>query len=923
MSSSHDDPQALWAAFLTDAGTKLSRILAALADASDPALLGAAAGELFALRTGAHLLDLEPIARVAGAMERAFDRLAARSRSPRAGELETALPAGPPVDPLAGPLAAAATALARAFAELAKPDASGAHASAAPLDDATARLTAALAGEIAPPSPATDGPAAAPVDDTTWIPQVDDDLIDPFIDEANERLEGLSSKLLLLEESPHDAELVRALFRDLHTIKGSSGFVGLAKMNRLAHAAEDLVGQVRDGSRAADRSLIDALLATVDGLRAILDRAVARRPIEIDLAPILRRLHDPDARVPGAKEIGERPHGAIPEPAVAHPTVDAQSPAGALPTPGVAAPKQTLRVDFDKLDLLLNLVGELVLNRASLHGGVASFTALGRELDSQLHHARRSLRSRSGSRLSLIDQKWLDDLGRVERVFGELSHDLSVTAARLDHVASELRDQVMKLRMLPIARVFNKYHRTVRELAHTLGKSVHLEVEGADTELDKVLVEQLDDPLLHLVRNAVDHGCEMPDVRAAAGKPAEATLTLRAYHRGSQIFVEVADDGAGIELPRLRKSAVEKGLCNEAEIAAMDDRTVLDLIFRPGFSTATRVSEVSGRGVGMDVVRETITRLKGSIDIASTPGRGTTFTLRLPLTLAIIQVLVVRVGGCDLAIPLDAVKRTFFQRTIDLRHVHQRPVLMLDDEEVPLVPLAPALGLEAAAVVDEEFPVILVEALGESFALGAERLVGKQEIVIKTLGDLLEEAPCVAGATLVGDRVVLILDVPQVIQQGMRCFAGAAAATTAPSTERSAIAVPPSAESPTRRMRVLVAEDSDLIRESLKRLFEHHAYEVTVAHDGAEALAIATREARPFDAVCTDVMMPNLDGYDLTRSLRKSARYRQTPIIMITARGEQIDRVRGFDAGVDEYFIKPLDHGEILRAIARHLRRAP
>jgi two-component system chemotaxis sensor kinase CheA len=252
-----------------------------------------------------------------------------------------------------------------------------------------------------------------------------------------------------------------------------------------------------------------------------------------------------------------------------------------------------------------------------------------------------------------------EELSRVERVFHEVTQDLDSASGRLDHVAGELREQVMKLRMLPIGGVFRKYHRTVRDLANALGKKARLELVGEDTELDKILVEQLDDPLMHLVRNAVDHGIEMPDRRVAAGKPAEGLVRLRAFHRGNQIVIEIQDDGGGMDPAKLRRKAVEKGLVTAAEAETLDDKETLDLIFRAGFSTAARISEVSGRGVGMDVVRNAIvSRLKGEIDLTSTPGQGSTFTLRLPLTLAIIQVLLARIGGETFAMPLDVVTRT-------------------------------------------------------------------------------------------------------------------------------------------------------------------------------------------------------------------------------------------------------------------------
>jgi two-component system chemotaxis sensor kinase CheA len=465
--------------------------------------------------------------------------------------------------------------------------------------------------------------------------------------------------------------------------------------------------------------------------------------------------------------------------------------------------------------------------------------------------------------------------------------------------------------MLPIGRVFTKYHRTVRELSHTLGKRARLEIAGAETELDKVLLEQIDDPLLHLVRNALDHGIETPQERAAAGKPEEGVLTLAARHRGNQIVVEVSDDGAGIDPQKLRNKALEKQLVAPDELAAMDDKTVLDVIFRPGFSTAARVTDVSGRGVGMDVVRDTITRLSGSIEINSVPGRGTSFTLKLPLTLAIIQVLLVRVGGEDYALPLDVVERSMAVRAEQIHRVLDREVLILaNGDQVPLLWLADTLELERALTTDAEVAVVLINAGGETFALAIDRLGEKREIVLKTTGDLLQQIPCAAGATLIGDRVALILDPVQVVQRGLQRKGAPPRLPTMPAVK-----------SARTRPRVLVAEDSDVIREALKRVLEAHGCDVLAARDGAEALAIAERETDPFDLISTDVMMPVLDGYELTRRLRAHPKHRHVPIVMVTSRSEHIDRVRGFDAGVDEYLVKPLDSGELVRALERHVRR--
>jgi two-component system chemotaxis sensor kinase CheA len=459
--------------------------------------------------------------------------------------------------------------------------------------------------------------------------------------------------------------------------------------------------------------------------------------------------------------------------------------------------------------------------------------------------------------------------------------------------------------MVPVSGVFRKHVRTVRDLAANLGKRARLELEGDDTELDKLLVEALDEPLMHLVRNAVDHGLEVPDKRAAANKPAEGVVKLIAAHRGNQVEIRVSDDGRGLDPDKLKAKAREKGLITEAEADGMDDRTARELIFRAGFSTAATVSEVSGRGVGIDVVRQTIvTRLKGTIDVESTIGQGSAFVLKLPLTLAIIQVVVARAGGETFAIPLDVVQRVLSVPPSEVALVGDREVCVVRGKHVPLIRLDVVLELDAAH--EGDLQLVLVEQGGVTYALVCEHLLGKREIVIKSLGKLLAGVPCVAGATLLGDRVALILDVPAVIQRALARPAGAPRRVARASQSGAAAST-----------QILLVEDSDIVRESLRRILADAGYLVTVAIDGAHGLELA--RSRRFDLISTDVMMPRMDGYELTRALRAMPEYANTPIVMVTSMGERIDRVRGFDAGVDEYITKPHDRTQLLRAVRKLL----
>jgi two-component system, chemotaxis family, sensor kinase CheA len=799
----------------------------------------------------------------------------------------------------------ALTALEQAAEKLGHGDASGARVDESELL-AWAEALGAGARRGAPlverEAPALEPEAALPAGElaeSRWEPQLADDMIAAFLDECVERTEALAGRLLALEQRA-EPELINEIFRDLHTLKGSSAFAGLKKLNRVAHLAEDLIGELRDGRRVADRALVDVMLETLDVLRAIVERARAREPIDIDVRGLLARLKDPSAL-------------AAAGPAVAPRLEDAAAPASAAPARTAAVSQATLRIDFEKVDLLLNLVGEVVLARGKLTATAEAQGALLREV-AQLRKKLGVLlgepAAKNGGKPAskLSPSQLVDELQRTERVLRETYGELDSTLGGLRLAVGQLRDNVMKLRMVPIARLFTKYQRTVRELSHKLGKQVKVELVGEETELDKVLVESLEDPILHLVRNAVDHGIETPERRAAAGKVPVGTVRLSAEHRGGQIAVTIEDDGAGMDAATLRRKAVQKSLISPEEAELLSESESLQLIFLPGFSTTATVSDVSGRGVGMDVVKDAISRLKGSIHLASTPAQGSTIELRLPLTLAITQVLTARVGGGELvAVPLDAVVSAQAVEGKDMEVVADGTCLRVGGELVPIVPLAQVLGLDSETTLGEgqEAAVVVVELGNDRLGLLVEQVLGRHEVVIKSLGPLLAAAPCAAGATLIGDRVLLVLDLADVAERARHPRAADQA-------------VRPKAR-PSRRARVLVAEDSPIVREGLRRELSAAGFEVVTAVDGSEALELA--RSQTFDAVSTDVMMPKMDGYDLARALRKDPRYQATPIVMVTSKDARIDTLRGHDAGADAYLTKPTDPRRLVATLDALLRR--
>jgi two-component system chemotaxis sensor kinase CheA len=785
-----------------------------------------------------------------------------------------------------------------AFQQLANADKSGARVENLPITERVEALhgvgpavASAPKRFVPPPAAFEDAAEASGVAAFVWTPAVDEDMVELFFDEAGERVEALAGKLVEIERRPDDADLLRDVFRDMHTVKGSSAMVGLSPVNQLAHAAEDLVGQIRDSGRAADGPVVDALLAALDALRDMLGQARAGAPVTVDPGPVVARLRNPGAPVIASPKVAVAMASAAPA-AVAH-----------------DAARATIRVDFDKLDRLLNLVGELVLGRDELRHAVDSLFAISSELAADRGVVKRVATARGSTGPAL--QKGLasltEELSRVERVLADLSMELDRGTDRLDAISDELREEVMRLRMVPVAGVFRKHVRTVRDLSASLGKRARLELVGDDTELDKLLVEAVDEPLMHLVRNAVDHGLETSEARVAAGKPAEGVVRLAASHRGNQVEIRVSDDGKGLDPAKLRAKAVEKGVITQQEADNMEDADARMLIFRAGFSTAAQVSEVSGRGVGMDVVRTTIVqKLKGTIDVESTPGQGSAFVLKLPLTLAIIQVIVARAGGETFAIPLDVVKRVIAIKPKDIEMIGDREVCVVREKHVPVIRLEQVLELDDATDASD-LQLVLIESGGASYALVCDQLLGKREIVIKSLGPLLGNCECVAGATLLADRVALILDVPAIVARALAQPGGVRRVT-----KRSAGGA--------TGAHVLLVEDGDIVRESLRRLLVDAGYVVTTAVDGQHGLELA--KLRRYDLVSTDVVMPRMDGYELTRALRAMPEYAETPIVMVTSMGERIDRVRGFDAGVDEYITKPHDRTQLLKAVRKLLGHA-
>jgi two-component system chemotaxis sensor kinase CheA len=527
------------------------------------------------------------------------------------------------------------------------------------------------------------------------------DVLREFLIESNENLNRLDSEIIELEQRPHDKPLLASVFRTIHTIKGTCGFLGLPLLERIAHQAENLLSLVRSGEMELSEIRVAVVLECVDAIRKILaniEAVQAEGPDEYE--GLMLRL---------AAAVSSTADVPIPSP----PTADS---APAEAERSSAASESAIRVDVGLLDKLMNLVGELVLARNQ----VLQFTTQ-------------------------------QDDGA-----------LNATSQRLNLITTELQENVMKTRMQPIGVVWKKLPRLVRDTAHACGKMVRLEMDGDGTELDKTIIEAIKDPLTHVVRNCCDHGIETSEIRVHAGKPPHGTVSLKAYHEGGQVNIEVADDGGGVDVARVKAKAVEKGLIRPEQADRMSEHEVLQLIFLPGFSTARTVTNVSGRGVGLDVVRCNIERIGGIVDVSSSAGKGTVIRLKIPLTLAIIPGLVVVSGGERFLIPqasLLELIRIDKDSATKIERVHGAPVYRRRGRLLPVAFLSDVLGLKAIAE-GEVVNIVVLQAEDHQFGLVVDGIKDTQEIVVKPLGKQLKGLNVYAGATIMGDgRVALILDV--------------------------------------------------------------------------------------------------------------------------------------------------------------------
>ena len=803
--------------------------------------------------------------------------------------------------------------------------------------------------------------------------EVSDEILEFFQPEAEEHLQVVSDCLISLEGN-NNPEEINKLFRAIHTVKGSAAQVGLSRLGAIAHRVEDLIGRLRDGELEPSPAVVDICLESVDVLKKTLHRQWAdEKSMRAGVDSLLGRIAEfapvelEDSETVAAPVGGEEIHAEGVQEAAppAAPAKKAPKPASA------AAAAKSVRIALSRLDRMMNTVGELVINRTRMVGRVAELEKLvdtlsfskerlqGKVGEFQEKYefnrisstrqtgpwspstARQTLTNAASgdtsfwSDFSELEMDRYDDFNILSRSMAEISADVNEVLSQLEgfigrvegdideftKLAHHLQDEITAARMVPIGTLYSRLSRAVRDATKSAGKQVDLDLSGSETELDNNIIQQISDPLVHLVRNSVAHGIERPEDRITAGKPELGKVSLRAYHRGNHIYIEVEDDGRGIDYERVKLSAIERGLVSPETADRLTERDLREMLFHPGFTTAPVKTELAGRGVGLDVVRANLNALNGEIDIQSVSGQGTKFTLKVPLTLIISPALFVRCGVTNFALPLAVVEEIRRLRADEIEDVGGKLLTKVRDVVTEVVRLDTYLGLPPLEPVNGYFRMVVANAGNRQIGLVVEEVLGKDEIVIKNLGEYLRRVKLFPGTTIAPDgSLILLIDLNRMVanepteRRPLQASASAARIFAPGSTAVARGTIPAEAIDRVEQERlIIVADDSISVRKFVGRMLEKNGYRVKLAADGMEAAELVTQHG--CHLVITDLEMPRMTGYELMVQLRQSPTTRRIPVMVVTSRAGAKHRDRAMKEGATAFLTKPVQEDQLIAAV--------
>ena len=746
-------------------------------------------------------------------------------------------------------------------------------------------------------------------------------LLSTFKLEAEERLKTLSSSLLRLEESPPDEErntIVESIYREAHSLKGAARAVGLTDIEAVCQSLESVISALKRGTIAPSPEMYDTFYRVIDAVGAALP-AKEGEDIVLGRDKVAKLEQDLDALI--APRRGEpRPGEELPPAQVKTAETSGEEAETAAPEAGerkgdqflAPALSETVRISTGKLESLMLQVEELLTLKIAAGQRTAEFREVQSALSSLKKKLARDLQDVEkdigvGPVLEALGET-REYIGSLEKKLGDLARSSDLDRRTAAGMVDGLLDDVKKVLMLPFSSLLEVFPRMVRDLSRDQGKEVELVIKGDEVEIDRRILEEMKNPLIHLVRNCVDHGIEMPEGREQAGKPRAGTISLEVSQiEGDKVRIAVIDDGAGIDTEKMKVSAVRAGIINSEEAGRLSESESLSLMFRSDLSTSAIVTEVSGRGLGLAIVHETVERLGGNIAVETDPNGGTRFELVVPITITTFRGILVRAADQDFIIPTTSIERVVRIKRDYVRTVENTETISLDGQTVPLVRLAGILELPTAgpeAGEDGNISALVINALDRRVAFYVDEVAGEQEVLVKGLGKQLVRVRNVAGATVLGSgQVVPVLNASDFVKSVVRAPRAKARTPSEPKKEKT-------------ERKILVVEDSITARSLLKNILEGAGYEVTTAVDGIDALT--ELKSRSFDLVVTDIEMPRMDGFELTERIRTDEKLSEMPVVVVTGLESREERERGIDAGADAYIVKSsFDQSNLLEVIKR------
>ena len=752
----------------------------------------------------------------------------------------------------------------------------------------------------------------------------DDELRELYKVASTDHIEKIESGLIHLEKNPDDLGKLEELLRETHSLKGDSRMLGVEEAEMLVHQMEDLLNEIKENKSVFEPNLCDRLYQGLDAVKKIAREAVTGEPSGVSAFHIIAQLmgaeEDPEqvespespAEIPpidsgslAASEAEELPE--FPAEIAREKTAVTNSAAKTTQVNSSTEEHQieTVRIGFPKLDSLMTQAGELSVTKLRLARRTEEITEvitlwedwsraafMSRMAFKELEHHLTPKELEPIQKFERLNQEYLEQLG--ERVT-QLKSVTVEDNARLEVVAHSLETGIRNLRLLPLSTIFNLFPRMVRDLSRQLDKKIDLKIEGGDVSVDKRILEEIKAPLTHLIRNAIDHGIETAEQRVAKGKSATASLLIRGYQNASSICIEVVDDGRGLDTESIKETALRRGLHTEAELETMTLDRLQSLIFASGFSTRFQVSEISGRGVGLDVVRANVEKLKGSIEVSSTSGKGCKFQLTLKTSLSTTHILIVEVNESIYAIPVDFIDKMLFVDRDDIFQVEGTPTITVDGKPLSISWLSDLLNLpnSPANSTSSKMSCVVLQAGTDRLGVIVDRLLDQQYVILKPQSKLLKRIPNISGATILGTgEICMVLNPKDLLQTALQ--------GTAISSNLSNVLTQIQA-----KPKVLLVEDSLPIRTQVRRILNSAGYDVTVAVDGLDGFnKLKTAGAGNFQAVISDVEMPNLSGIEMTARIRQDKQYDELPIILVTTLAKEEDKRRGADAGANAYLTK-------------------